>query len=68
VAAVFRVEQERVDPLGEARVVELDREVVAALVRALRSGDADLGLADESPARPRNRAVRLLSVGTDRNA
>ena len=39
--AVFRVEQVGVDRLGEGRIVELDREVVAAFVRALRSGGAD---------------------------
>src|SRR5215813_10048585 len=38
-----------VDWSREARIVELDREIVAALVGALRPGGADLGAADIHP-------------------
>src|SRR5262245_16878294 len=38
-----------VDWSREARIVELDREIVAALVGALRPGGADLGAADIYP-------------------
>ena len=41
------VEEVGVDRLGEARVVELEAQVVAALGRALGPGGADLGTADE---------------------
>lgn len=41
------VEELGVDGLGEARVVELEAEVVAPFVRALLSGGSDLGAADE---------------------
>ena len=42
--AVFVVEEVRVDRSVEARVVQLDRQVVAAFVGALGPGGADLGL------------------------
>jgi hypothetical protein len=45
--AAFVVEEVGGDRRVEARVVELDREVVAALAGALRPGGADLGAADE---------------------
>ncbi len=57
---VFGVEQVRVDRLGEGGIVELDREVVAALVRALRPGGADLGLTDEHAV---GRGVVVGAVG-----
>src|ERR1700738_1744906 len=47
--AVWVVEEVGVDRSGEARIVQLDREVVAALVGALRPGGSDLGSADEDP-------------------
>src|SRR5258707_4920100 len=47
--AAFVIEEVGVDRRGEARIVELDREVVAALVRALRPRGADLGTADKDP-------------------
>ena len=43
---VFVVEEVGVDRRVEARVVQLDREVVAALVGALRPGGPDLRAAD----------------------
>jgi hypothetical protein len=42
--AFLVVEEVGVDRRVEARVVQLDREVVAALVGALRPGGPDLGL------------------------
>src|SRR6266478_8517435 len=47
--AAFVIEEVGVDRRGEARIVELDREVIAALVRALRPGGADLGAAYKDP-------------------
>src|SRR3984957_7530912 len=47
--AVLVVEEVGVDRRVEARVVQLDREVVAALVGALRPGGPDLGAADIDP-------------------
>src|SRR6266481_9520943 len=47
--AAFVIEEVGVDRRGEARIVELDREVIAALAGALRPGGADLGAADEDP-------------------
>src|SRR5258708_33751015 len=47
--AAFVIEQVGVDRRGEARIVELDREVIAALVGALRPGGADLRAADKDP-------------------
>ena len=44
--AVLVVEEVRVDRSVEARIVQLDREVVAAFAGALRPGGADLGSAD----------------------
>ena len=41
---VFVVEEVGVDRSVEARVVQLDREIIAALVGALRPGGPDLGL------------------------
>jgi hypothetical protein len=42
--AAFVVEEVGVDRSGEARIVELDREIIAALGGALRPGGSDLGL------------------------
>src|ERR1700676_2364286 len=47
--AVLVVEEVGVDRGVEARVVQLDREIVAALVGALRPGGPDLGPADIDP-------------------
>src|SRR5712692_10316289 len=47
--AAFVIEEVGVDRRVEARIVELDREVIAALVGALRPGGADLRAADEDP-------------------
>src|SRR5258708_25129954 len=47
--AAFVIEEVGVDRRGEARVVELDREIIAALVGALRPGGADLCAADKDP-------------------
>src|SRR5262249_37585585 len=43
------VDEVGVDRSGEARIVQLDREVVAALAGALRPGAPDLGAADIDP-------------------
>ena len=47
--AVLVVEEVGVDRSVEARIVELDREIVAALAGALRPGGADLGATDVDP-------------------
>src|SRR6267154_4073471 len=47
--AAFVIEEIGSDRRGEARIVELDREVIAALAGALRPGGADLGAADKDP-------------------
>src|SRR3984957_19859508 len=47
--AVLVVEEVGIDRRVEARVVQLDREIVAALVGALRPGGPDLGAADIDP-------------------
>src|SRR5258708_530568 len=47
--AALVIEEVGVDRRGEARIVQLDREVIAALVGALRPGGADLGAADKDP-------------------
>src|SRR5713101_5204645 len=47
--AAFVIEEVGVDRRGEARIVELDREIIAALAGALRPGGADLGAADKDP-------------------
>src|SRR5713101_6564478 len=47
--AAFVIEQVGVDRRGEAWIVELDREVIAALVGALRPRGADLRAADKHP-------------------
>src|SRR6266849_2721004 len=47
--AAFVIEEVGVDRRVEARIVELDREVIAALAGALRPGGADLGAADKHP-------------------
>ena len=47
--AVLVVEEVGVDRSVEARIVQLDREVVAAFAGALRPGGADLGAADIDP-------------------
>ena len=45
--AVLVVEEVGEDRGGEARVVELEAQIVATFVRALGPGGADLGTADE---------------------
>ena len=47
--AVLVVEEIGVDRSVEARIVELDREIVAALAGALRPGGPDLGATDKDP-------------------
>src|SRR6267154_709873 len=47
--AALVIEEVGVDRRGEARIVELDREIIAALVGALRPGGADLCAADKDP-------------------
>src|SRR5579885_1541596 len=47
--AAFVIEEVGVDRRGEARIVELDREVIAALAGALRPCGADLCAADKDP-------------------
>src|SRR5215831_11003657 len=47
--AAFVVEQVGVDRRGEARIVELDREVIAVLAGALRPRGTNLRAADKDP-------------------
>src|SRR6266581_1275011 len=47
--AILVLEEVGVDGRREARIVEFEREVVAALVGALRPGGPDLGAADKDP-------------------
>ena len=47
--AVLVIEEVGVDRGGEARIVELEPEIGAALVRSLGPGGPDLGAADEDP-------------------
>src|SRR6266436_6230133 len=47
--AVLVVKEVGVDRFVEARIVQLDREIVAALAGALRPGGPDLGAADIDP-------------------
>src|SRR5258708_38869583 len=47
--AAFVIEEVGVDRRGEARIVQLDREGIAAFAGALRPGGADLGAADKDP-------------------
>src|SRR5712692_7913743 len=47
--AAFVIEEVGVDRRGEARIVELDREVIAALAGALRPRGTDLCAADKDP-------------------
>src|SRR5713226_8564442 len=47
--AAFVVEEVGVDRRVEARIVELDRKIIAALAGALRPGGADLRAADKDP-------------------
>src|SRR5262249_1724208 len=47
--ATFVIEKVGVDRRGEARIVELNRAVIAALARALRRGRTDLGTAARDP-------------------
>src|SRR5262249_7727230 len=47
--AAFVIEEVGVDRRGEAWIVELDRQVIAAFVGTLRPGGADLGTADKDP-------------------
>src|SRR5712691_10092102 len=47
--AAFVIEEVGVDRRGEARIVELDREVIAAFAGALRPRGTDLGAADKHP-------------------
>ena len=47
--AIWIIEQVGVDGRTEARVVELEGEIVAALLRLLRPGGPDLSTPDEDP-------------------
>src|SRR5579871_3008598 len=62
--AVLVVEQVGEDRVREARIVELEREVVAALVGALRPGGPDLGPTDEHPVAGRV-VVGPVGLGND---
>src|SRR5262249_23323576 len=61
------VDEVGVDRSREARIIELDREVVAALARALRPGGADLGAADIDPM-ARSVLARPVGLGNDAHA
>ena len=65
--AAFVVEEVGVDRSGEARIVELDREIVAALGGALRPGGSDLSAADVYPV-ARGVVVRPVGLGDDADA
>src|SRR6516164_6772262 len=56
-----------VDRSGEARIVELDREVVASFVGALRPGGADLGATDIDPMAG-SVVARPVGIGDDADA
>src|SRR3546814_19698237 len=64
--AVLVVEEVGVDRSGEARVVELEAQIVATLVGALGPGGADLGAADQNP-RSEERRVGNECVSTCRS-
>src|SRR6185437_15216964 len=65
--AVLVVEQVRVDRRVEGGIVELEREVVAALFGALRPGGSDLGPA-HIDAVARSVVVGAVGLGDDANA
>ena len=65
--AVLVVEEVGVDRCVEARIVQLDREVVAALGGALRPGGADLGATDKDPMAG-GVVVRPIGSGTMRTS
>ena len=64
--AALVVEEVGVDRGGEARIIELEPEIGAALVRLFGPGCADFGAADENPVRGRAFARRIV-VGDDTN-
>src|SRR5882757_5872340 len=64
---VFIVEEVGVDRGVEARIVELDREIIAALVGALRPGGTDLGATDVDPV-ARSVLVGPVGLGDDADA
>src|SRR3546814_13628282 len=64
VAVVLVVEEVGVDRRVEARVVQLQAEIVAPLVGALGPGGADLGAAHEDPEGG-GVLVGLAGIGTD---
>jgi hypothetical protein len=59
---IFVVEEVGVNRSVEARIVELDREIIAALAGALRPGGSDLGATDVDPV-ARCVLVGLVSLG-----
>src|SRR6516165_7892153 len=65
--AVLVLEEVGVDGRREARIVELEREVVAAFVGALRPGGPDLGAADKDPVAG-NVVVDPVGLGDDADA
>src|SRR5215471_16521033 len=65
--AAFVVEQVGVDRRVEARIVELDREIIAALGGALRPRGADLGAADKHPV-ARRVVASPIGLGDDADA
>ncbi len=61
---VFVVEEVGVDRSVEARIVQLDREIIAALAGALRPGGPDLGATDVDPV-ARRVVVGPVCLGDD---
>src|SRR3546814_2711682 len=64
--AVFVIEEVGVDRGGEARIVKLEAQIVAALVRLLGPGGADLGPANHHPVRG-GVVVGAAGFGDDRS-
>src|ERR1700730_14335544 len=64
---VLVLEEIGVDGRREARIVEVERKVVAALIGALRPGGPDLGAADKDPV-ARSVLADLVGLGDDANA
>lgn len=62
--AAFAIEEVGVDRCGKARIIQLQAQVFAALVRFLRTGAADLGVADQNPVEGRVHA-RCPQVGDE---
>src|ERR1700680_3624287 len=65
--AILVVEEVGIDRSVEARIVQLDREIVAALAGALWPGGADIGAANKDPV-ARSVVVCPVGFGDDADA